>query len=104
MMSCSDSAIEQNGARPSYWRIIGRRAGERASSGSMALRGQVARSGEAELAHVCSLAMALIAPVGLAEGVVRARHVEDVVHDLEQDAELACIAAVGNCGRFPRAG
>ena len=23
MMSCSDSAIEQNGARPSYWRIVG---------------------------------------------------------------------------------
>ena len=23
-MSCSDSTIEQNGARPSYWRIVGR--------------------------------------------------------------------------------
>ena len=23
MMSCSDSSIEQNGARPSYWRIVG---------------------------------------------------------------------------------
>ena len=22
MMSCSDSTIEQNGARPSYWRIV----------------------------------------------------------------------------------
>ena len=25
MMSCSDSKIEQNGARPSYWRIVGSR-------------------------------------------------------------------------------
>ena len=33
--------------------------------------------------------MTLVGPVGLAEGCVRPRHVEDVVDDLEQDAELA---------------
>jgi hypothetical protein len=43
---------------------------------------------EAVAAHVCDLAMTFIASLRLAERNVRACDVEDVVDDLEQDAEL----------------
>ncbi len=47
--------------------------------------------------------MPFVAAAGLAQGVVRAGHVEDVVNDLEQDTELSSEAAKGNCGSFVRA-
>ncbi len=41
-----------------------------------------------ELAHVCLLAVTLIAALRLSKGIVCARHVEYVVDDLKQHAEL----------------
>src|SRR5712691_7037246 len=65
----------------------------------MRLRRELARSREAELAHVRALPVALVASPRLAEGVVRSRDVEDVVHDLEQHSQLRGEFAVGDCGR-----
>ena len=50
--------------------------------------GHGTRSLEAELGHVRPFTVALVGSVGLAQVGVGAGHVEDVVDDLEQDAEL----------------
>jgi hypothetical protein len=52
------------------------------------LRRQPSRLVEPVLADVGELAVTLVASPRLAEGVVRTRHVEDVVDDLKQDPEL----------------
>jgi hypothetical protein len=54
----------------------------------MALVGQVAGAVDAEVADVGALAHPLVAAGGLAQRRVGAGHVEDVVDDLKEDAEL----------------
>src|SRR3954452_22503378 len=54
------------------------------------------RSLEAELRNVGALAQSLVGAVGLAEVGIAAHHVEDVVDDLEQDAELGGELAVAS--------
>src|SRR5436309_2038881 len=73
MMSCSDSKMEQNGASPPYLRIV--------SSWSRRLN--------TELGDVGALAQPRVTATALAERVLRADHVEDVIHDLKQHAQLA---------------
>src|SRR5436305_12563096 len=55
---------------------------------------------EAEQADIGDFAMTLIRALGLAELLVRTGHVENVVDDLEQDAELVGETPVGDCLRF----
>ena len=50
--------------------------------------GQVARAVQSVLGHVGHLPVALVAASRLAQGVIGAGDVEDVVDDLEQDAQL----------------
>src|SRR4029078_10660897 len=71
---------------------IGRSAGrglrERRAGGGVRLAREPARALEAELGDVRALAQPLVAAAGLAERVVGPGDVEDVVDDLEEDAEL----------------
>ena len=56
-----------------------------------------------ELGHVGPLSEPLVAPLLLAKRLVRAGHVEDVVDDLEQHAQLAGeLVEVRDCGRLRR--
>ena len=64
----------------------------------MALSCQLPGAVKPVVGDVRALAVALVAPVGLTQRVVRTRHVEDVVHDLEQDAELRSVAPIGGLG------
>src|SRR3954467_15414487 len=68
----------------------------------MALPGQVARAVQPELGDVRALAVTLVAALRLAEVVSGPGDVEDVVDDLEQDAQLGRKAAIGHCGSFRR--
>ena len=70
-------------------RAAGGRRRERGARVAVRLRRQLARPVEPELADVGALAVALVAALRLAQGVVGPGHVEDVVDDLEQHAELA---------------
>ena len=54
------------------------------------LGGQAARAVEPVLRHVRQLAVALVRAPRLAQVGVRPGHVEDVVDDLEQHAQLSC--------------
>ena len=67
----------------------GRRLRERRAGVAVRLARPCSRAPvEPELAHVGQLAVALVAAPRLAQGVIGARHVEDVVDDLEQHAQL----------------
>src|SRR4051812_27167620 len=70
----------------------------------MRSRGELARAVEAELADVGPLAVALVAAMRLAERVVVAGPVEDVVDDLKQHAELGGELAVRGCIGWRHAG
>ena len=78
---CSSSAVAPRRRR-------GQR--ERRSRCAVRLGGQVARAVEPELAHVRPLAVALVGAPRLAEVGVGPGHVEDVVDDLEEHAQLGC--------------
>ena len=54
----------------------------------MRVRRHLARPVDTVLAHVGQLPMALVAALRLPEGILSARHVEDVVDDLEEDPKL----------------
>ena len=71
--------------------------GERLVRLRVRLGGQLAGALESEQADVGELAMSLIAAPRLAELLVAAGDVEDVVDDLEQDAELVGEAPIRNC-------
>ena len=83
-----------------------RSAGDRAPASASAcravrvgLRRQLPGPLDPELAHVCALAVTLIAASRLAERIVGAGHVEDVVDDLEQHAQLGGETAKRDCRR-----
>src|SRR5215207_1358188 len=61
---------------------------QRPARGAVTLLREYPRTVQPELADVGALAQSLVAAVRLAEGHVGARHVEDVVDDLEEHAEL----------------
>ena len=63
--------------------------------------GHVARPVESVLGHVGHLPVPLVAALRLPQGVVRAGHVEDVVDDLEEHAQLRSeVAEVRQCRGF----
>ena len=66
----------------------------------MALAGQLAGPLEAEDAHVCALPVALVRPLRLPERFLVPGHVEDVVDDLEEDAQLRCETGIRHCRRL----
>src|SRR4051812_13859444 len=68
----------------------------------MRLTGQCTRPVETELADVRPFAVPFVAPLRLAEGRVGAGHVEDVVDDLEEHAELVGEGAEGGAGHAGR--
>ena len=70
---------------PSRPRPARRRAGRRGPRHALSPAGGAVK---AEVRDVRALAMALVAALRLAQRCVGAGHVEDVVDDLEQDAEL----------------
>ena len=67
---------------------VRRRPAERVAGVAVRLLRHPARPLEAVLADVGELAVALVAALRLAQRVLGARHVEDVVDDLEEDPEL----------------
>ena len=75
----------------------GGRRGQRRARLAVRARGELARAVEPELGDVRALAVALVAALRLAERGVGPRHVEDVVDDLKQDAELGGEVAVVGC-------
>ena len=79
-----------------------RRLGERGARGAMRVCRELLRSVDPELAHVGPLAMTLVAAPRLAERGVRPGHVEDVVDDLKQHAQLGREATKRHCRRFRR--
>ena len=79
-----------------------RRLGERLARRPVGLRRQLPGSIDSELAHVCALAVTLIAASRLSERIVGAGHVEDVVDDLEQHAQLGGETAERDCRRSIR--
>src|SRR5262245_22784250 len=79
---------------------LGRRLAERSPSLAMRLRGYLPGLFEAVNADVRELAVSFVAAAWLAELFVTTRHVENVVDDLEQHAELIGESAVRNCLRF----
>src|SRR5439155_16543333 len=64
------------------------------------LRGELASLLQAEDAHVSPLPVTLVGPLRLSERRLVTRYVEDVVDDLEEDAQLRSEPAIGKCGRF----
>ncbi len=74
-----------------------RSLGQRVLSRPVRLRGELPRALDPELAHVGALAVTLIAASWLSKCIVGAGHVEYVVDDLEQHAELGGEAAEGGC-------
>src|SRR5256885_6788365 len=70
----------------------------------MRFAGELPCSVEAKSADVGGLPMTFVGTARLAELGLVARHVEYVVDDLENHAELRRKAAVGDCGRSAQAG
>ena len=67
----------------------GRGAGERLAGLAVRVLREPAGAVEPELGHVGALAQPLVAAAWLAERLVRSGHVEDVIDDLEEHAQLA---------------
>src|ERR1700722_11548926 len=85
--------------------IQGRDLVQRGPRSLMRLVSQLASAVEAELCHVRALPKSLVAALLLAKRRLRSRHVEDVVDDLKQHAQLAGEGAErGDCDRFVTAG
>jgi len=73
------------------------RFGERAQRHPVGLGGQLPGSIDSELAHVCALAVTLIAASRLSQCIVGTCDVEYVVDDLEQYAQLGGETTKGHC-------
>src|SRR4051812_42575194 len=69
----------------------------------MRVRSELTSLLESKKADIRELPVSFVAAVRLSELLVAARHIEDVVHDLEQNAELLRESAVRNCLRFAQA-
>src|SRR5215212_12236861 len=65
----------------------------------MRFRGQVPRPDEPEEAHVRELPMTFVRSLRLSERRLLPGHVENVVDDLEEHAQLRSEPAEGDCGR-----
>ena len=74
--------------------------GERLARVRVRLRGQLACPVEAECAHVGQLAVPFVASTRLAELFVASGDVEDVIDDLEEDAELIGEPSIRHCRSF----
>ena len=88
------SVICSSSCAPSARRRAGRRGPRHGTR-------QPASAVKAEVRDVRALAMALVAALRLAQRCVGAGHVEDVVDDLEQDAELRSVAPIGPSSDAP---
>src|SRR5439155_21714724 len=67
---------------------------------AMRLARQFTGALEPEQAHVGELSVTLVAAMRLSQLFVASGHVEDVVDDLEQDAQLVGKTAIRDCLRF----